>query len=198
MIIKNFIIEEDEGASTRVRFIDNPDIRWKAEERHWVPYFNGIKVPNDWKIVYLCEKCNNTARDYSGELDKLNYEPKCKSCRATYNDKNMSMNGWTEIRGHKVQGPFEEVVVNWLLDNDIKIETHGNIKKKVYYYDFDDKKKAYLADIYLPDFDLFLEPHTVFTDYVFDYKIKQVKDQVNLLVLEWVGWKEVLTEVLLS
>ena len=195
MEIKGFVIETFYENAVGLRFIDDLDIKWEIDGSDWVLYHNNKRVPHDWKVIYTCEKCGREARDYLNVLKNHKYEAICKRCREDYEPQE-AINGWREVDGHKLQGEFEEMVALWLTDHNIKFQTHGKITKEAYYYDFNGKKKKYLADFYLPDYDLFLEPYSIITDYQFDDKMKQVKEQVKTIIVKWDTWEQQLNDLI--
>lgn len=200
MEIKKLIVEEEYGDSISIRFIDELDLSWDLDGREWVLYNHGKRVPSDYKVVYTCEKCLSEGIDYLHFLKTHKYEAICKKCRNDNNDYNseINFNGWTEVNGQKVQGPFEEMVANWLYDHNIEFQTHGKIEKSLYYTSIQEKRRKFSADFYLPKYDLFLEPHSVYKDFQFEKKIEELQDQSKILVLDWNDWENQLTKLISS
>lgn len=88
-----------------------------------------------------------------------------------------------EIDGQQVQGLFELKVANWLIENDIKFKAHH--MKGIKYKDKYNKMRYYYPDFYLPDYCLYLEPHAkYFWDDKFEWKIQEVKKQINLFCFD--------------
>ena len=125
------------------------------------------------------------------------YSPICKGCRKEVDPNHVPLNQWTKVDGKKTQGAFEEMVSQWLYRHSVKFQTHAEIKKKVFYENRDGKRRQYRADIYLPDYDLFIEPHTSYSDFDFDRKIAQIRQQTSILVLKWKEWEQPLAEALM-
>lgn len=198
MEIKKIIIEESiDEHSVSVKFIDDPKIKWTMKEDAWVPYYNGDPIPFDWILVYSCSKCKKTQKDYLHSMKSNKFDDICKSCRSNKEEKEeMPQNGWTEISGHKVQGPLEEKVAEWLINHEIEFQTHGKIKKKIYYTNVFDKKKKFRATFYLSKYDLFLELRTTYSDFQFEKKIEELKKQEKLLILNWNKWENQLSELI--
>ena len=195
MEIKRFIIEEKlRENALGVRFIENPEIEWKIDDSGWVPYYLDEPVPDDWSVRYVCKGCKKQKKDSLKTLKKYNFECLCYDCRnkdeKEYDIHCINSNGWTEVAGHKVQGPFEEMVAQWLLDKNIEFKTHGEIEKNIYYTNpITGKKRKFKADFYLPEYDVFLEPHSSITDVYFDNKIKELKETNKLIVIPWDNWR---------
>lgn len=87
---------------------------------------------------------------------------------------------WYLVEGQKVQGTFELSLANWLIDNNIKFISHN--MKGIKYKDKDNKMRYYYPDFYLPDFDIYLEPHAkYFWDEKFEWKMKEIEKQVDII-----------------
>jgi len=102
---------------------------------------------------------------------------------------------WFKIEGQQIQGTFELEVANWLVENKIKFITHDNIAS-IKYLNEDNVESNYYPDFYLPEYNLYLEPHAKYWwDDKFKWKMKEVKKQVKIL---YFNEKYNIEEVLLS
>jgi len=177
-----------------MQILDNPVIEWKMEYNTWIPYLNNEPIPFDWVLKYTCEKCGKLGRDSIFLLKKRGYEAICKKCRSG-GIKSSLLNPWIEVDGHKIQGPFEDMVAQWLVNHNIRFQTHGEIEKTLYVTGKNGKKRKFMADFYLPDYDIILEPHSIANDESFDKKIEELSKQCEIYVLTWNGYQNELDEL---
>jgi hypothetical protein len=82
---------------------------------------------------------------------------------------------WFDINGQRVQGKFEVKIAEFLTENNIKWIAHRGVPS-IQYKDIESRNRHYNPDFYLPDLDVYLEPHAkYFWDEKFVYKIEQCK-----------------------
>lgn len=87
---------------------------------------------------------------------------------------------WYTIENQRVQGLFELELANWLVENKINFIAHK--LKGIKYIDNKNKQRYYYPDFYLPDYNLYLEPHAkYFWDDSFEWKMKEVLKNINIL-----------------
>jgi len=91
---------------------------------------------------------------------------------------------WYLIEDHKLQGMFELKVANYLLKNGIKFIAHKGLKS-IKYYAEDGNKHYYHPDFYLPEYDLYLEPHAKYWwDDKFEWKMQEIEKQVKIFYFD--------------
>jgi hypothetical protein len=128
-------------------------------------------------------KNNKTIKDKYGVNNISELKQVRKKARQTtierYGIDNVNGCQWFEIDGKKVQGKFELKIAKLLYEHNINFLTHNDIKPINY---TTDKERKYYPDFYLPDYDLYLEPHTeYYWNEEFENKMKKIEEKINIL-----------------
>ena len=85
--------------------------------------------------------------------------------------------GGEVINGVKLESSYEVTLVKSLIENNIRWE-----KPKCFYYlDLNNKKHRYLPDVYLPDYDIYLDPKN-------DYLIENINPSTGYKDVDKIKW----------
>lgn len=157
--------------------LGNKDIINKSEKTKLEKYGN-----KKYNNIEKAKKTN--LKRYGIECNFYDENFKIQSMITKENNNSNNNCKWFEIGNQKVQGRFELKVAKFLIENNIQFMAHKNLNS-ICYDKQNGNKSIYFPDIYLPEYDLYLEPHTnYYWNEDFELKMKEVEKQVNILYFD--------------
>ena len=187
---ENMLIHEKKEKTLKIKY----NKTWK-DLRH-----NGFKkkygVENPGQLKFVLDKQKQTKLERYGNENYTNIEKQKQTCLKKYGVENymqtaeaqLKINNrckWIEYNGQLIQGSFELLVAKFLTENNIKWIAHKGISG-IKYFDKNKKQKYYFPDFYLPEYDIYLEPHSrYYWDDNFEYKILEcINNGKNIIVFD--------------